>query len=139
MRVVIFCVPASVTFEDVIEALGTVGTIKRYPEDWLRDNSFVVEDGQAYAIVSIDDERELDEEYEPHELQFVSDHVGAYVGFDAEYSDTGLATRLVRAVAERWPCVVDNDVGPMVDSDEFLARLQREPGWQWWRNARLEQ
>ncbi len=85
----------------------------------------VVHEGSV-AWIEPDVEGELGSEYESHELTFVAGLIGDWAAFVVDFRSADVADFVVAALAERWPCVVDDDEGFIGWAAEYLTHATPE-------------
>ncbi|WP_018351088.1 hypothetical protein [Longispora albida] len=71
------------------------------------------------------------DEYDPELWQ-----PGAFTGTPAvyaiDYRSHRLIEALVRHLVHRAPFVIDTNYGDELVAEDFLAKLDADPGWRWW-------
>ncbi|WP_328440778.1 hypothetical protein OHA71_34480 [Streptomyces sp. NBC_00444] len=122
MNSLIACVPRGVTSEDVCDQLSACGIHVEF-----RNGRITVSNEGSIAWIERDSAGELKREYERDELTLLSGLIGEWVGFVIDYRTIEVAVMAVRAMCERWPCVVDNDDDFIGWGREYVER-QRSTG-----------
>ncbi|MFD4559958.1 hypothetical protein ACFWP5_37540 [Streptomyces sp. NPDC058469] len=80
----------------------------------------------SVAWIEADVEAELKREYESAELTFVEGLIGSWTAFVIDFRSAEVADFVVAALAERWPCVVDDDEGFIGWGAEYLTHATLE-------------
>ncbi|MDX3094556.1 hypothetical protein PV417_08280 [Streptomyces sp. ME19-03-3] len=130
MNNLIICIPATLQPADLVEPLSTIGEVGLHPD------AVTVGKGVGGVSLWLDEDRELDHEFTQEELARIAELLGPYTGLilPYRYRDMDLAKRIARAIAERFPCVVDTDWSFFGSGEEFRARLDADPDWDWWKD-----
>jgi hypothetical protein len=122
----IVCLSVEATLDAVADALSAAGTVKRLPDDRL-----LLEKDGSRVWVNTDNDRELEREYESHELKIIQDSLGEYVCYILNYQDIELAKIAGRILAGLGPAVIDNDRNYFGAGDSFVRVIDRNPEWDW--------
>ncbi|MFF3468203.1 hypothetical protein [Streptomyces sp. NPDC002619] len=112
-----------------MEPLSAIGGVGLHPD------ALTVGKGVGGVSLLLDEDRELGREFTQEELARIAELLGPYTGLILPYRDMDLAKRIARAIAERFPCVVDTDWSFFGSGEEFLARLDADPDWDWWEDG----
>ncbi|WP_405767084.1 hypothetical protein OG539_19405 [Actinacidiphila glaucinigra] len=122
----IICIPTGVQPADLVEPLSAIGEVGLHPD------AVTVGKGVNGFSLWLD----KDHEFEQEELARIAELLGPYTGLFLPYRhrDMDVAKRIARAIAERFPCVVDTDWSFFGSGEEFLARLDADPDWDWWQD-----
>ena len=124
MNSVIIFLPRAVTIEDVARELAAVGKVSRPAP-----GAVAVEAG--HDRVRLDQADDIARYYDGSELGVVTQVLGEYTAFTAEYLDIGLVKQVIQVAANRWPSVIDDDHGTMLPGGQFLELLASRPDWDW--------
>lgn len=71
--------------------------------------------------------------YGPDELESVAHLLGEYAAYSLDFSDIIRVKEAIGRLERNWPCVIDNDHGPIEVGQEFVERMRRNPDWDWRR------
>ena len=126
MRDIILVVPKSISL-DAIEASLPPGVQSIISE---ADGRLVVLSKDDEAVEFVRD-NSLEQYYELGELEAI-----AAIGHDLQYymvhfKDIELLKSVLGSVANRADFIIDNDFGLIIRGDEFVARCNSHPGWDW--------
>ncbi|MFE9609851.1 hypothetical protein [Streptomyces sp. NPDC006012] len=117
MNSLIACLPYGVTVEEFSDELEKSGI----DVDFVR-NRLSVSYGGSHAWIEVDSHGELEREYEPDERALIKELIGVWVGFIIDYRTQEAADAVVAAVAQKWPCVVDDEAGFLGLARDYFER-----------------
>jgi hypothetical protein len=123
MNAVLIFLPRDTTVSDLADQLRALGEVEAFG-----DTAIVRSGGEK---VRIDAAQAVEQEYENDQLTLPRTTLGDYALFTAEYLDIDLVKSVIRAIAGRWPSVVDDDAGTMVVGESFLELMDERPDWDW--------
>jgi hypothetical protein len=122
----ILITPQSVTLADIADACAVVAEVER-----LSDGSLYVGLGEGHRAMWVDPDGADIAEFEAQELDLPRRLFGRFRFYSIRYQAVSDANRLLRSILPSIPAVVDTNFEVILPGQEFLARLNEDPDWDW--------